>query len=645
MGGVPPILPGPGGANPMGPPPILPAAPGGVQPPGGGAAPTPVFPGGGAPMFPGGGQNPGGAFSAPPGAETRPPLAGQVKPFYAIAFDVEKGEVYTVSPHPGAEKTTGTLRRYAYPDFKFKGEYHLPNLATRAVLDPAAGLLYLASVRNVTERVAGEAFDRASAIGDVQIFDLAPLRSGTVAQSAALKPTMPVSLGHVINGMELSADGKSLYVLTSQRVNNKTKSVLRLIDTTTQKSVKDKELPDPAIDMCLSADKKHLLLIEHLKKKGIPNNVMVFDPISWSFEKPIQLPASASDIAPTTGDRLVAAVPDDPDSPMSAKLLVYDERGAQEVTIAGWQASNNNYVKFTPDSKYLFVTSFGGVYHGPDASQQAGLGGNQPGGFGAPGPGFGAPGPGFGAPGPGFGGGPGGMNGNRGRGNRLGGPGGQPPGGFGAPNPGGFGGQPPGGFGAPNPGGFGGNPAGGFGGQGDLAPTIGGIATTGLDIFEVSDPADPQGYKKVASVRQSGDLRVGGYFHISPDGKYIVFHTGAVLAVDRVTEIAAAPEAGGFSPPGGRQGGFSPPGGGQGPGGFNPPPPFRGPGGAGPQPIPGGIAPPPPGGAPPGMVPGGMPPLAPGVEGGGQPPGAAPGAAPLPKKPRAMAGQPGGPSP
>ena len=533
------LPPGPGPTTPPG---GLPSGPGGITPSGGGV----TLPGG--PPGPGGIKSPGSGVPTQGGtprpgpawgpsiggwAENRPPLAGQVKPFYAIAFDVEKGDVYTVSPHPIAENTTGTLRRYAYPNFKLKGEYHLPNLATRAVLDPAAGLLYLASVTNGNPRVANEAFDRSSAIGNVQIFDLNSIRSGTIAQSAAIKPTATVTLNQVINGMELSPDGKSLYVVTSHKMNNKTISTLRWISTGEQKSVKYQELPDFALDMCLSADKKHLLLIENLKVKGAPSNVRVFDTVNWSFDTPIQLPGSASDIAPATGDRFVAAIPDDPATPAISNLYVFDGERTKVVTIPGSQASNNNYVKFTPDSKYLFVTSFGGVH--PGVANRTGRSGLQP-----------------------------------------------PGGGFGSPLPR-FGGNQPFGFGQL---------------PGSLGATVGGIENAGLDVFKVSDPADPQSYKKVASVRQSGNLHVGGYFHISPDGKYIVFHTGAVLAVERVTENAAAgSEAGGFALPGGGTGGFSPSGGGPGPGGVNPTPPLMGPGGAGPKPIPGGIAPtPPPGG-------------------------------------------------
>jgi hypothetical protein len=45
-------------------------------------------------------------------------------------------------------------------------------------------------------------------------------------------------------------------------------------------------------------------------------------------------------------------------------------------------------------------------------------------------------------------------------------------------------------------------------------------------------------YKKVASIRESGGTSVGGYFNLSPDGEYIVFRTGAVLATAKLKENA-----------------------------------------------------------------------------------------------------------
>ncbi|HEX4606577.1 MAG TPA: hypothetical protein VH092_00070, partial [Urbifossiella sp.] len=202
----------------------------------------------------------------------------------------------------------------------------------------------------------------------------------------------------------------------------------------------------------------------------------------------------------------------------------------------------------------------------------------------------------------------------------------------------------------------------------------------GLDVFEVADPADPAGYKKVATIRHAGGVVVGGNFQVSPDGQRLVFQTGAVLATDKLTEHVGGVEPqeinygalpgggpgvgggfpGGMQPggPGGPPGGLQPGGpggpGGRFPGGRpgGPGGPFPGPGGlqpaqpgggpGGPFPGPGGMQPAQPGGGPGGPFPGGMQPVQPGGPGGrGGRPGGPGGAFPGPGGPQPV--QPGGP--
>jgi hypothetical protein len=556
--------PGPGAPAPSAPPSNIGPGPGPMN----GGGPGTNFP----PNPPGVGGQPGFGGGPAPALEIRPPLTTKLSEFYAIAFDIEGGEVYTVSSRAGGAK--GTLHRYTYPDFKSKGNYNIPSCATRAVIDSKSGQLFLASVTNPTQTFLSSGFDRAHAVGNLQIYDLGAIRKAET--NTDIKPAATLNVGHIIRGLELSADGKSVYLAVSTP-SAKNKTSIRQVDVAERKVVKDKDIPEPIVDMCLTADGTELWLTEYATQATAHPKVTIFDPATWSITKTITLPGPTTDIAPTKGGRLVAAV------------------------IGEGQAAP-------------------GGFGGPGA----------PGGFGQPG--VGPPG-GFGQPG-------------------MGGPGGR-----GRPGAGGFG-QPPGGFGQQPPGGFG-QPGGGFGGQqggsqalpnyklytvndAGLAQELiltgarashnnyvefspdgkqlfvtsfgesheGGLGAPGLDIYQVSDPANPQTYQRVGSVYQSGTSRVGGYFHISPDGKFLVFHVGAVIAIDKLTENVGGADlatgGNGFGPqpqPGGGFGQQPPPGGGQFGPQPQPPQPGQPPGPRGRKPN--GGAPPPGGGAPPPN--GGMP--------------------------------------
>ncbi len=212
-----------------------------------------------------------------------------------------------------------------------------------------------------------------------------------------------------------------------------------------------------------------------------------------------------------------------------------------------------------------------------------------------------------------------------------------------------------------------------------------GRQSAGLDVYEVTDANSPTGLKKKASILTAGEQAVGGHFFISPDGEYLVFHTGVVVAANDIGGsngeavaaaggggVGGAPAAGfpgGVQPaPGAPPGGLTPstPGVGAPPGGYGSIPPRPPPGGA-PGGPPGGYGsipsrPPPgapagaptgpPAGAPagaPGVPPGGPMPVVPGLGGGApMPPPGAPGGQPikpnLPMAPPVGGGIPGKPN-
>ncbi len=356
-GATPPTFPMPGSPPPAfpmpgSPPPAFPT-------PGGGEGQPPAFPPPGTPFpAPGGGEQGFGGS----GGFVVPALAGQVQPFFAIAFDTEKGEVYTVSPRQAGAKWGGTLYRYSYPEFLYKGEWKLPRFGTRAVIDTKTEKLYLATAPStltplVLKALVDQKNDRAATTGDVDVIDLAALRGGKVESRTDVKTAATFSFTAPIRGLDVSADGKTLTVLVSrQPVGGKQgKATIKQYDTAERKLVKDKDLPNPAWDMTRSADGKALLVTEFPSDRQA---LLAYDPATLE-RKDLTLPQGmVSDVAPGPAGRFVAAVGATAGSP--GKLMLIDGAGApQEIPTAGGRASQNGYARFTPDGKKLLVTSHG----------------------------------------------------------------------------------------------------------------------------------------------------------------------------------------------------------------------------------------------------------------------------------------------
>ena len=387
-GGPPGAIPGaPGGGFPMpggppggapgagigGAPPGAPGGPPGI--PGGGFPGAPGLPGGG---FPGGG--PGSGFPGagggdsdnnrpPAGAATRPQLAFQLDSFYAYAFDSEQNEIYTVGLRLDPKYPTrayGSLRRISYPDFKVKAEFNIPNVGTRLAIDPKKGVLYLASSTNQSQNkdLWATAYDRSHAFGDVQVFDLEPIRSGKKDDGAEIKPVATILTAGTIKGLELSSDNKFLCVaFNKSATGGKPKSYVRQYDTADRKLVKEVVLPEEASDMRKSADGKQLLIVEYdgtSKKERV--QIMTCDPVTMEQGK-YRSPGIATDIAPRPNGGMVVAITgplqNGVPSLKEGRLHSIDAGGeSQEILLKGWKASNNNYAKFSPDGKHLFVSSF-----------------------------------------------------------------------------------------------------------------------------------------------------------------------------------------------------------------------------------------------------------------------------------------------
>jgi hypothetical protein len=584
VAGGPGAFPGGPGMFPGGPG-MFPGGPGigGPGIPGIGQPGGPIGPGGiGQPGGPGIGQ-PGGPGVGGSAGNTDGNMKTKLDPFITSAFDAENKEFYTVEPRQiAAGRFGGTLRRYSYPAFNSLNKVNLAQLGFRSVIDPKGSLLYVAVATNALS-VSPQMNDRASAAGNVAIFDLKALRDAPPKDGTELKPTATIAIGATIQGLELSPDGKSLYVLQTSGTGNARKSALVRYDTETRKENKREALPALALDFTKGPDGKTGYVVSAYSPRVKQSGVVLFDLEQWSPIKTLSVREGATlDVAALNGGSLLVTI-EVADAPIGGGIGGPGEPGGPGGP---------------PGGNLGMFGNLGGVggLPGPGGAANFLGGGGLPG---QPGPG----GPGAGGPGAG--------GGNLGTGrhkfvHRL----------FDAAGveigdidlgPG---------FRAAN------------GGYAEFTPNgkmlfLSSWHNAGVDVYAVEDANKTNGMKLKHSIRTAKRAPVGGNFVMTADGKFAIFNNGLVIDTTNVGgELPAAgngggnggmPEPGGLPGPGGiGPGGFVPPG----PGGVNPGgmgPGIPGPGIPGPG-VPGPGVPMPP--KPPAG--GGVPPKPP--VGGGVPP-------------------------
>jgi hypothetical protein len=323
---------------------------------------------------PGGGGRPGGPGGAvndpnpPPfGANTDGKQKQKLEAFFTAAF-MEQKAFFTIASRLEKGKLMGTLMWHDYQSFTERARFRLPHLATRAVIDPAQGLLYVATTSNTPQPfVAQQQYDLASAVGDIQIFELNPIIEGTTPANAEIKPLATIPVGKTIRGLELSNDGKVLFVATATTT-KPTASALLKIDTETRKAVgTPKALPEPVWEMRKSADGKSLLILDaapHVAGKTAMIRVLNSETLTED-KVPTSIQAAANHIAsaPSSekGEVAITVAGSGPGIP--SKLLMVSNSGPQDVQLGiGWKAAVNGslpgYVEYSPDGKLLFVSAY-----------------------------------------------------------------------------------------------------------------------------------------------------------------------------------------------------------------------------------------------------------------------------------------------
>jgi hypothetical protein len=213
-------------------------------------------------------------------------------------------------------------------------------------------------------------FDLASALGDVQIFDLKTLKE---AANGEAKPLATIPINKTIRGLELSNDGKYLYVATTTTTKPITSTLLK-IDTETRKTEKPLSLKEHIWEMRKTADGNSLLILfgpNGADKAAKPvSTAKTVNPDDLKDIKEYKFEGVANHIvsAPNSKKDRVAATVTGSEPTNPPKVDLGGDDGTMEMQLGvGWRAANNGttpgYVEYSPDGKMVFLSAFraGGI--------------------------------------------------------------------------------------------------------------------------------------------------------------------------------------------------------------------------------------------------------------------------------------------
>lgn len=295
----------------------------------------------------------------PPSTDASFKSVGRIDQFLTAVVLPEKKEILTFANRG----PVGLVRRLSPTTYKTIAERVLPNPVIHAVADERNGRLYVATVQG-SALVGMEPTNRLTAIGDVQVFDLAAVLSDAPAPGD-LKPLASAGLAAKIVGLELDPKGKTVYTATAFLDKAKTKANIKTqvwkLDSANLKKLGDHDVANPLGTIRLSPDGKHLFAAEFpYNSFGSPQfgsadpvTIHVYDAVSWKKLLTTPMPHPVMDVRFLTDDKALVVTAAGV-RPM--KLLTLDTKGAVVDVTPERVRHNGGFVAVTPDGKKLVLS-------------------------------------------------------------------------------------------------------------------------------------------------------------------------------------------------------------------------------------------------------------------------------------------------
>lgn len=296
----------------------------------------------------------------PPTTDAAFKSVGRIDQFLTAVVLSEKKEILTFANRG----PVGLVRRLSPTTYKTIAERVLPNPVIHAVADERNGRLYVATVQG-SALVGMEPTNRLSAIGDVQVFDLAAVLSDSPAPGD-LKPLASAGLAAKIVGLELDPKGKTVYTATAfldkAKAKANTKTQVWKLDAADLKKLGDHDVANPLGTIRLSPDGKYLFASEYPYNSfgapqygsAAPVTVHVYDAVTWKKQYSTPMPHPVTDILFQSDDKALVL--------MSAglgrmKLYTLDVKGVTADVTPERSRHLGGYAALTADGKKLILCS------------------------------------------------------------------------------------------------------------------------------------------------------------------------------------------------------------------------------------------------------------------------------------------------
>ncbi len=311
--------------------------------------------GSGSGSWPGSGEivvTPPPNIGAPTGKDFQ--LAFKLPRFLAAQLDPKSGTLFLTTPD-------GMLKHYTYPDFKFKGDYPLPDglVAYQAALDAPGGLLYVAvTKRESLGGLHGRGDDRPEGKGHILAFEIMHIIDKKGDPGTELKAATEFNADAVVRGLTLAPDGKSLYFMDCKKDDNVT---LVRINTKTKKFDGELKLVDKTETMVLTADGKTIYATA--SPKGHKNAdfgpytgiIQKIDPAEMKLVKKATIAADPANVAADNDGHVFIAG----GSGQHTEITVVDMKETYSA-IGHWRGVYERaWIALSPDGNRLYISTRG----------------------------------------------------------------------------------------------------------------------------------------------------------------------------------------------------------------------------------------------------------------------------------------------